>query len=371
MKRIAKWSMAIIALIACAGIAYWATRPSWPVFPAAEDSKPQVQVLVERDYAYRIGDVVSLEVVIRQQPGTRVQVSTFTVSGDFELHEKVVLESKELKNGEALYRLRFKLQSFEPKPRLSFSAAFSWDDLNKNEQHAFNVPEKKIGTGMTWDGRTEMQEGTDSLSGLWYWVRAVVPLVFGSALFLYFLVTGLIRWWIKRKQPTEAELIRDRFRALLATVRNGTCQCEGYREMEGIVRKRWLVEAVPVEDLNAAINEPEWKAPVEEFLALTALGIYPAQQPSSEELASLPEIGEKLVPGLMKPADPKTAEKAAAGAAANAAVVAATEAAPAAADAVKAPTPESLPVASDGGNASTSGETLPARDDEDPSQAAK
>lgn len=302
MKRALRWSIAIIMVAACTALAgWWFMRPSWPEFPATDDAQPQVQVFVDRDYAYRIGDVVPLEVVIRQQPGTRVQVTTLTVSGDFEMHEKPTLETKELQNGAALYRLRFKLQSFEPKPRLSFGTSFTWDDLQKNEQHNFQMPEKKIGTGMTWDGRQEMQEGDDGVTMLWLWLKALVPLTIGSTLFVYFLVRALLLWLAERKKPTEAELLRNHFRRLLATVSDGTCQCEGFRELEKIVRTRWNVESVAVDDLATAIKEPSWVQPVTEFLALTALGIYPSSRPAPEAVARLPELGEALIPGLMSP----------------------------------------------------------------------
>lgn len=300
MKRALQWSIAVLLVAGIATAVYvLLLQPSWPEFPATEETKPQVQVSIERDYAYRIGDVISLEMVIRQQPGTRVQISTLTVGGDFELHEKPVLETRQLKDGAALYRLRFKLQSFEPKPRLSFTAAFTWDDLKKKEQNSFELPEKLIGTGMTWDGRQQMQEGTDHSSALGYWLRALVPLTCGSLLFFYFSIRALLHWWIERRKPTEAELLRDRFRALLTTVLDGTCSAEGYRELEAIVRRRWNVEAVPVEELQQQVQEREWKQAVTDFLALTALGIYPAGKPSVEELQKIAALGENLIPGLM------------------------------------------------------------------------
>ena len=302
MKRAIKWSLAIILVAAIAATIYLFTRPSWPDFPATTEVTPQSKTSVKRDYAHRIGDVIPLELVIRQQVGTRVQMDSLTIAGDFELHEKPTLDLKEFKDGSALYRVCFKLQSFEPKARLSFKVAIAWDDLEKNEQAVYETPEVKRGTSMTWDGRKEMQEGDDALTLLWASTRAPVPLTAGVVLYLAVVFMAVRRWWLFKRQPSEAELIHNRFVELLGTVRSGTASCEVYQELELIVRKRWHVEAIPVEELQKNLHEPAWREAVQDFLKGTALGIYPLQQLSNEQQLEIASMGERLKAALLQPA---------------------------------------------------------------------
>lgn len=291
MKRVIRWSLAVVAVAAIAFAAYYFTRPSWPDFPATAEKMPQAKVKVaERDYGYRIGDVIPVELVIRQQPGTRVVVSDMTVSGDFELHEKnPTLQVKEFEDGSALYRVTFKLQSFQTKARLSFKAQVSW-------------VETKIGYSMTWDGRKEMQEGSDTRSVIWYWVRAVVPLTFGSVLYLTLIVMAVRRWWKARQQVAPEKLIQARFLALLEMVRQGTATCENYRELEAIVREHWHIQSVPVDELARSLRrDPAHRETLQDFLGLTAMAIYPQSEITQEQRLEIVRLGQSIKHALLTP----------------------------------------------------------------------
>ncbi|MBY0548539.1 MAG: hypothetical protein K2W95_14815 [Candidatus Obscuribacterales bacterium] len=304
MKRVIRWSLAVVAVAAITFAAYYFTRPSWPDFPATAEKTPQAKVKVaERDYGYRIGDVIPVELVIRQQPGTRVVVSDMTVSGDFELHEKnPTLQVKEFEDGSALYRVTFKLQSFETKARLSFKAQVSWVELEKNKGEVFDVPETKIGYSMTWDGRKEMQEGSDTRSVIWYWARAIVPLTFGSVLYLTLIVMAVRRWWKARQQVPPEKLIQTRFLVLLEMVGKDTATCEKYRELEAIVREHWHIQSVPVDELARSLRrEPAHRETLQDFLGLTAMAIYPQSEITAEQRLEIVRLGQGLKHALLTP----------------------------------------------------------------------
>lgn len=308
MKRVIRWSLAVVAVAAIAYAAWHFTRPSWPDFPATAEKTPQTKVKVaERDYGYRIGDVIPVELVIRQQPGTKVHVSDMTVSGDFELHEKnPTLQVKEFEDGSALYRVTFKLQSFQPKARLSFKAQVSWEDLETNKGQSFDVPETKIGYSMTWDGRKEMQEGNDSRSVIWYWTRALVPLTFGTVLYLTLIVLALRRWWKARRQVPPEKLNQARFLALLELVREGTANCEQYRQLETIVREHWHIQSVPVDELARTLrHEPAHRETLTDLLALTAMAIYPQSEITQEQRLEIVRLGRSIEHALLTPKAPR------------------------------------------------------------------
>lgn len=303
MKRLIHGLLTLLLVAGLAAAIYYLTLPSWPEFPVTTDNKPQSKVVVaDRDYGYRIGDVIPVELVIRQQPGTRVQLSTLTIAGDFEMHEKPTVQMREHEDGSALYRVCFRLQSFETSARLSFKAQVSWEDLKEGKGATYDVPETKIGYSMTWDGRKELQEGRDTRSAIWYWVRAVVPLTFGVLLYLYLIQRSLRQWLKTRRQLTPEQMLQKRYAELLDSVSKGAATSEHYRELESIIREHWQLQSVPVTELKHKLRrDPAWRDAVHDFLAATAAGIYPETPISDEDRAVVVRTGESLRHPLRSP----------------------------------------------------------------------
>lgn len=177
-------ALLIAACVAFLSWLSWDERSDWPVFPSDHQTQggdsnagqipetdhvkvtppksplePEIVARVERDYGWRIGDLVPVDFYIKQRPGTEVDLHSVALEGDFELAGNPDFVERELADGTKLIRFKAHFQSFRKAPSWRLSANFSYRVLATNDDVTVELPVLQLYTSNTWDGRDLMQKG--------------------------------------------------------------------------------------------------------------------------------------------------------------------------------------------------------------------
>ncbi len=279
LARAGKLGKALAVLVLLAGIAYggvsgycWYKNRIWPSFPTVEDKTdvtPQAQVAIDRDYAYRTGDLIHMQLYIKQMPGTTVDWQTLSINDTFEAAAKPAMKMRKFADGSVVYRIDLTVQSFMVARDLTFGGTVAWK--NGDQRADLAIPEKHVYTSNTYDGRKNLMEGGDPRVSLyWYGARYVLPLLLASVIYLLFFVPSFKAWLRSLVKPVVIDHARNRVVELLASIQDGTCSKEQHLELDGLVRERFHVGSVPVSQLEIALVPPS----VIVFLKLNEPAIY-------------------------------------------------------------------------------------------------
>jgi len=247
------WTVGVFLLCAAALTAtFWSKRTIWPTFPPAADSAPQVVTQLEPDFAWRIGDRIPVHIYVREQPGTRIDLNSLAVEGDFEIAGQPDVFVREFKDGSRMIHISVNLQSFNVAEKWTFKAMMSYTVAGSKQSHTAQLPETVVYTSRTWDGREQIKDGPlPVVHGLHYWTTAAA-LLFG----LGGLVFGL--WYLRRlrvMQPiaeipaSSWELARLQFEAVWAQIAAGDDSPERYKEIERIIRGHYRIESRTVKEV--------------------------------------------------------------------------------------------------------------------------
>lgn len=233
----------------------------WPDFPQPPGAEPQVVVVVEPDFGYRIGDVVAVDIFVRQPPGTRVNVDALALEGDFEVRGEPEIVSKQ--HGADVYiRYRINLQSFQAfKPAYTAKISMTYEKPGDRNAYEVKAPAITVGTSNTFDGRLQNQEGR------------LVPL-YGHHLawtiaYLVVGLTGFIGSWIavvriRRGMPKPEEKVvpltprqeaKLRFDQVWEKIRAGDQSEANFRVIDVIVRELERIGNVLLEYVPIAIGD--------------------------------------------------------------------------------------------------------------------
>lgn len=289
MKKYRYWLIAgLAAFLGAAGL-WWLATPAWPVFPADQSSDPQVIVQMDRDYAYHTGDLIPVDLFVRQKPNTRVEPSTLAVDGDFELASPPRIDRKELSDGSICYRLRLKLQSFQVKPEVVLKSTVGWS--GGDSRTLLVVPAVSFHTSNTYDGRKKLKEGDDPrVTFYWYGGRHLIALSAASLVFVGLCVIALRTYLLSLPKP-QIDLARNRALELLVLVQSGACSKEEHLELDGLMRERFGVGPIPPDRLDRAQFAPG----LVDFLKLNAEAIYAQDPLNDESRTELRKLGDGLL----------------------------------------------------------------------------
>jgi hypothetical protein len=292
------WLLAGLAVICAAAFTWWWT-PGWPDFASDPSAQAQVIVRVDRDYGVRTGDLVPVDVYVRlQPPGSRLDVSTLSVEGDFELASPPKVEQKSLKDGSSVYHLRIGVQSFRVQPAVVLHATISWV-AGETRSH-LAIPELTVHTSKTWDGRDKMQEGDDPrVSVFWYAWRYAVPLALASFLFVVLCVRAVRNYWRNRPKP-QVDVAYNRAAELFERIEQGNCTREQHLELDGIIRERFAIGPIPAAQLDTGLLG----ASVVECLRLNAVAIYGDKGLDATGIAAIRESGSHVLKAWTEKAKP-------------------------------------------------------------------
>ena len=256
-------SLGLVALlmafaVGCCTLLFWEDRTEWPVFPSEQHSasspavtpsdKPEIVATLDRDFGWRIGDVVPVTVYMLQKPGTVIDMHSIALAGDFELVGAPDQFELSRQDGSKVYRVKLKLQSFSVAPQLDLKANVSYRVLANNDDVTVDIPTIAPYTSKTWDGRKLIQEGKLVIvHGLHGWITLAYVLVglFGASFFwkltrrFYHLLPVAVQ---KLLGPSRFIKARRLFDAVWAKMEAGDRSRENYVAIARIIRRLYLIE---------------------------------------------------------------------------------------------------------------------------------
>lgn len=287
-----KIKLFLIALVCCltAGTAAYAQDQSEFPFPPQEAAAPPapanpavksldsgrllIVVGSTRNFAYHLGDLIPVTVVISADPGVKVNLETLkrqvlsAEGSDFELAEPpLVLE--EDKDGKHIWRVQFLMRSWVLKPVLVFNCEFHYaTEMLPNGKtpnwRSVSSPDFVVETSNTaTEAAKELMMGDMELKESPK-PALIQPLRYGG----YFLLSLLPLWLLiqlwKRVRPnrkfSSAELAWQELDAIMSDAEaEGALSYTHIKRIDGVLRSYLRIESVPTS--QCAI-------PLEQFFAL-------------------------------------------------------------------------------------------------------
>lgn len=290
----------LVVVVAAAGsLLWWNSRLEWPVYSAAADNAPQViakvvpparNQYIDQDYAYHVGDIVTVDIFARQQKDTLLDPATLSIGGDFELAAVSSVTRRELKDGTVDYRVRVKLQSFKPQRELDLKATLAWKPVD-GERREVSIPKTSVFWSNTYDGkRKELKEGNEPrVPVYWYTMRYAVPLLLSTLLFLTIVWLSVRHHLRNRPVAVDPALAMARVNDLV--LRIGKLSKAEHLELDGIVREHFGVGPIPASQLDGLRLE----AVLVEFLKLNAPAVYAEDVLTSEDASKLHLAAQRVL----------------------------------------------------------------------------
>lgn len=245
----------VVLLLGAAGWFVYGTGDGvdCPEFP--QSSEPAVIVQVEPDFGYRIGDLVPITVFIKEPPGTKVDVASMALEGDFEIRGEPTLTKHQLADQSSVYCLKLTLQSFNAKRKLGASMSMVWEVANDPELKEIRQTLVEVYTSYTWDGRPKIQDGplpfrTNAYH--WYVSAAILLLSFGGLVW-----SILYSWWVDKAKAAYARQVynspamvcKRKVDAALAKIETGDASESNFREIDVALRDYLGVSTVLLKHL--------------------------------------------------------------------------------------------------------------------------
>lgn len=280
--------------------AAWYLHERWYVFAETEANEPQAKVVIDRDYAYRTGDLIPVSIRLKHKPGVNIDSGAFALNGDFEIAETKPLVRKEMEDGSVCYKQDLVLQSFSLEWRLKATAEISWWLKDAEAVQELKVEIGPFSRSHTWDGREELQEGNNKKLPPWTHLSKSCGMLLGSALIVAYL--GLLTWrlyweiWTYRN-PGLAMLRK--LDAVLAKINGGDLNRENYRAVDAMIRSFFGVEAVLPSQI--ASNTLTCADELRECLELGQTALYSTSTLTGEQNSRLAVLARKLCKTAFEP----------------------------------------------------------------------
>lgn len=318
----------VLLLGVCTGYLLWQQYggPQWPAMPVSASSPsassdkgegssapplaPQVLVQLDRDYGYRIGDIVPVTIYVKQQAGTRVDLQTIALEGNFEIagqetgHEDTTpVEERTLEDGSKMLRLKVKLQSFSVAPKLTAKLSVSYRVIAPNDEYTVVLPAIEVYTSNTWDQRDLIKTGElQFLQGWHLYINGALMLVSLLGVVVFWRLNRRFRSYLAELLPARRRikrfvLARMRFDAAWSKIASGDRASAHYEEIERVVRGLFDVETKTTEEAAYwFLYGSRGPYRVVQILHQCDRVIYRGEVLSEEDNAQIKEIFDRLVP---------------------------------------------------------------------------
>lgn len=326
-RRVLSWTMALLVATA-AGYLLWEQYggPDWPDMPASTKQPsstqaqgdgsavpplaPQVVVQLDRDFGYRIGDIVPVTIYVKQQAGTRVDLHTIALEGNFEIagqetgrEDTTPVVEKSLEDGGKILRLKVKLQSFAVAPKLTAKMSVSYRVIAPNDEYTVVLPAIEVYTSNTWDQRDLIKTGElVFLQGFHWLINGALTVLSIVGVVMFWRLNRRFRSYLAESLPARRRikrlvLARMRFDAVWSKIAAGDRASQHYEEIERIVRGLFEVETKTTEEAAYWFlygNRGPYR--VVQILHQCDRVIYRGEVLSEEDNAQIKEIFDRLVP---------------------------------------------------------------------------
>ena len=310
--------LVVVAALSIGGIilATSEDQSSWPDFNAPSNTSnsittgpskpnplaPKVIPDAVRDYGWRIGDIIEVQLFIKQMPGTRVDTHSLAIEGDFDMISPPDYVTRDFKDGSRAIRVRFKIQSFQAKDQLLLKTSMVYRNLETGDDVLIEIPAFTPYTSKTWDGRDVIQ-GADPdylhLTHLWItggWILGGIA----GAIFFFRLRTKLAQELAQEKRKemeTRRQKARAEFDAVWTRFLEGDYSDENYKEVERVLRRLFLIESQTRDEVAREMGEAHpYRKHTLAIMKLCGKVLYKQRALSETEHFRMKEIFDMIVP---------------------------------------------------------------------------
>lgn len=301
------------ALVLCIALTIggllWVTKSDqtrWPDFnsapQAAEALAPQVVSVFERDFGWRIADVIPIEIYLKQKPGTIVDLHSLAVEGDFEIVENPTIVTRDFNDGSKWIAIKFKVQSMAAAKKLTLKVSMVFHDLATNEDKSIAIPAFEPYTSATWDGRDVIKDGKPGFVHEYHlaWTLGYIVVGIAGAVIAFY----LRRKWkeeVKAEQAriwhTRRQIARREFDEAWARIESGDYSVQNYKDVAQCVRKLFRIESKVLKEIEMELGGMHpYKDHTLKIMALTGQVLYHNRYLSDAENAAIKETFDLIVP---------------------------------------------------------------------------
>lgn len=279
----------------------------WPDFSQVEQSSeelaPKVVASPERDFGWRVGDKVPLTFFIQQMPGTRIDVHSMAVEGDFEIVELPKFTFKDFDDGSKYIKVELQIQSMAVEDTLKLKAYMLYRNIETNLDHLVEFPVFEAHRSKVWDGRDIIQRGDTSVDTYSIMVNSLIITFAGIllAIALLFANAHFNRRFFVSFLPEDfnsrRKIARKEFDIAWAHIEAGNFDAESYKELARIVRELFHLQTHGFREIAGRLGEGHpYKKTITRMLMLLANPMYRDRKLNAKEHNRVKELFDEMVP---------------------------------------------------------------------------
>ncbi len=309
----------LVALVVCVSLALgglvWLTKSdltAWPDFSAASQNpedplSPQVVSDFDRDFGWRIGDIVPVQLYLHQKPGTIVDLHSLAVEGDFDILEEPTIVTRDYEDGSKDIGIKFRIQSMSPAKKLNLKVSMLYRHLAGGDDKLISIPAFEAYTSPTWDGRDIIKDGKPDFIQehhmLW-----TLAFIFGG-IALATTARSMRRRFVaeverakKKAWETRRQTARREFDEAWARFEAGEYRVENYKAIVRCLRKLFRIESKVRREIELELGGGHpYREQTLKILEITSRVLYEERVLSRDEHQSIKDLFDQIVPPQVGP----------------------------------------------------------------------
>jgi len=304
----------LVALVICVSLALgglvWLTKSdltTWPDFSAVSQNpeaplSPQVVSDFDRDFGWRIGDIIPVQLYIHQKPGTVVDLHSLAVEGDFDILEQPTFVTRDYEDGSKDIGIKFRIQSMSPAKKLNLKVSMLYRQLANGDDKLISIPAFEAYTSPTWDGRDIIKDGKPGFIQEHHMLLTLAFIFGGIALATT--ARSLRRRFIteverarKKAWETRRQTARREFDEAWSRFEAGEYRIENYKAIVRCLRKLFRIESKVRREIELELGGGHpYREQTLKILEITGKVLYEERVLSREEHHSIKDLFDQIVP---------------------------------------------------------------------------
>lgn len=304
----------VVALVVCVALALgglvWLTKSdqtSWPDFSAVaqnieEPLAPLVVSDFNRDFGWRIGDIIPIQLYLHQKPGTVVDLHSLAVEGDFDIVDPPTIVARDFKDGSKDISVKFKIQSMSPAKKLTLKVSMLYRQLSNGDDKLISIPAFEAFTSPTWDGRDLIKDGKPDFIQGYHMLWTVLCIVCGlaatyGALYLRRKFIDAVVIEKKKDWETRRQTARREFDEAWARFEAGEFRIENYKAIVRCLRKLFRIESKVRREIELELGSAHpYREQTLKILEITGKVLYEERALTRAEHNSIKDLFDQIVP---------------------------------------------------------------------------
>lgn len=304
----------VVALVVCVALALgglvWLTKSdqtTWPDFNAvaqnAEDPlAPRVVSVFDRDFGWRIGDVLPIQLYLQQKPGTVVDLHSLAVEGDFDIVDPPTIITRDFKDGSKHISIQFKIQSMSPAKKLNLKVSMLYRQLANGDDKLISIPAFEAFTSPTWDGRDLIKDGKPVFVQGQHMLLTLAFILGGiacatTAIFLRRKFITEIEIVEQKAWETRRQIARREFDEAWARFEFGEYRIENYKAIVRCLRKLFRIESKVRREIELELGGAHpYREQTLKILDITGKVLYEERVLTRDEHHSIKDLFDQIVP---------------------------------------------------------------------------